>query len=147
MEIMFDYKEWLNEIREFTDTETGTDDANYGNFVEWDVFRNQYENELLLRAGFELPWGQELTFDEYNQLIFKFITEYKLNLGDFLIEDITFNSETDMVRFIEKDTEVGGLIVSKLLDLYGVPSGTEYEKGGSLPKELTYWDNDDELSS
>ena len=72
---MFDYKEWLNEIREFTDIETGTDDANYGNFVEWDVFRNEYENELLLRAGFELPWGQELTFDEYNQLIFKFITQ------------------------------------------------------------------------
>ena len=59
---MFDYKEWLDEIREVTDIEEGTDDIIYGNYVDWDRFRIQFENELLINAGFELPWGKTLTF-------------------------------------------------------------------------------------
>lgn len=153
---MFDYKEWLDEIREVTDIEEGTDDIIYGNYVDWDRFRIQFENELLINAGFELPWGKTLTFNEYIQLIFNFIAEYKLHLDDFLINEIIFNSETEylydiIVNFIERDTKAGDLIVSKLLDLYGVPSGTAYEKCDALPNELTYWDrmifNDDELIS
>lgn len=42
------------------------------------------------------------------------------------------------MNFIERETEVGNLIVSKLLDFYGVPSGTGYENGVDFPTELTY---------
>lgn len=140
---MFDYKEWIDEITDYIDQETGTDNIIYGNYIEWDRFREAYGDELLLSEGGKLPWGKRLTFDKYNELIFNFIAEYKLKLSDFLKDEITFYSETEylydiIVNFIERETEVGNLIVSKLLDFYGVPSGTGYENGVDFPTELTY---------
>lgn len=65
---MFDYKDWQEEILYYLDQETGTDDIIYGNYVEWDRFREDYEEELLAEAGIELPWGKILSMQEYNDL-------------------------------------------------------------------------------
>lgn len=66
---MFDYKDWQEEILYYLDQETGTDGIIYGNYVEWDRFRKDYEEELLAEAGIELPWGKILSMQEYNDLL------------------------------------------------------------------------------
>lgn len=130
---MFDYKDWQEEILNFLDQETGTDDIIYGNYVEWDRFRECYEKELLAEVCIELPWGKILSIQEYIDLLSELS-----NLGVKSIEYL--NEELDSkVKFIERDNKIADLIVSECLDLYGVPYGTEYEQ--ELPTELTYWNN------
>lgn len=56
---MFDYKEWINEITDYIDQETGTDNIIYGNYIEWDRFREAYGDELLLSEGVNYPGGND----------------------------------------------------------------------------------------
>ena len=134
---MFDYKNWREEISFYLDQETTTDDIIYGNYVEWDRFRQDYEEELLAEAGLSLPWDKILSRDEYLDLL--------KELSGFGVENIEYLKECMVdtklleVKFIPRSNEVADIIVSECLDLYGVPSGTEYEQ--ELPTELTYWNS------
>ncbi|KXB47678.1 hypothetical protein HMPREF3188_00446 [Tissierellia bacterium KA00581] len=130
---MFDYKDWKEEILNYLDQETGTDDIIYGNYVEWDRFRKDYEEELLAEACIELPWGKILSMQEYIDL-----SSELSNLGVKSIEYLNEILDSE-VKFIDRDNKIADIIVSECLDLYGVPCGTEYEQ--ELPTELTYWNN------
>lgn len=130
---MFNYKNWKEEILFYLDQETGTDDFIYGNYVEWDRFRQDYEEELLAEAGIELPWGKILSMREYNDLL--------LELSNMEVESVEYlNEALDLeIKFIDRDNEIADIIVSECLNRHGVPCGTEYEQ--ELPTALTYWNN------
>lgn len=130
---MFDCKDWQEEILNYLDQETGTDDIIYGNYVEWDRFREDYEEELLADACIKLPWGKNLSIQEYIDLSSKLS-----NLGVKSIEYLNEILDSE-VKFIDRDNKIADIIVSECLDLYGVPYGTEYEQ--ELSTELTYWNN------
>lgn len=137
---MFNYKDWIEEIYYYVYEETGSDDAVYGNYVEWDLFRRDYEEDLLSSAGFEIPWGKSIAIETYNKLI----EELPEECIDYLKDEIVVCASDEEITFIERDSEIGDLIVSEILDKYEVPSGTEYE--WELPNELTYWNSsEDEL--
>lgn len=59
--MVFDARDWDIE----PEVEMGNDDFIYGNYVEWDKFRNEYEEELLDDFGVKLPWDESLTLQEY----------------------------------------------------------------------------------
>lgn len=48
-----------------TEIEIGNDDFIYGNYVDWDQFRADEEENILSSFEIDLPWGQELLIDEY----------------------------------------------------------------------------------
>lgn len=128
---MFNSKDWQEQLSDYLDQETGTDDITYGNYVEWDRFREDYEEQLLAEACIELPWGKNLSMQEYIDL-----SSELSNLGVKSIENLNENLK---VKFIDRNHEIADFIVSECLDSYGVPCGTEYEQ--ELPTELTYWNN------
>lgn len=45
--------------------ETGNDDFIYGNYVDWDRFRYENEDNLLEYFDVSLTWGEELAILEY----------------------------------------------------------------------------------
>ncbi len=52
--MIFDPKDWgIN-----PDVEVGNDGFAYGNYVDWDSFRRENEEELLDYFGVDLPWGE-----------------------------------------------------------------------------------------
>lgn len=142
---MFNYKDWIEEINDYVYQNTGSDDIIYGNYIEWDLFRRDYEEELLSSAGFEIPWGKEISIYEYFCLINEFTNECKENLESEITIYNTSESIFDTyINFIRRDNEIANQIVSEILDKYEVPSGTQYE--WELPSELTYWNSsEDEL--
>ena len=131
---MFNYNDWLEEIYDCLDQEIGSDDIIHGNYVEWDLFRKYNEENLLSSFGLEFPWGESITEDKYNKLIDelpKICVEY---LNNEMVR--TPNGE---ILFIERDSEAADLIVTEILDLNNVPSGTDYEV--DLPEKFKYWRN------
>lgn len=128
---MFNTKEWDEEIRVFLYQEIGSEEETYGNYIDWDEFRQANETELLAAAGIEIPWGQILSKDKYEELL--------SNLSNYGIESIeVLNENSDgKIKFFEQNSEDGKYIITICLDNYGVPSGKEYEN--DLPEEYKYW--------
>lgn len=128
---MFNTKEWDEEIRVFLYQKTGSEEEIYENYIDWDEFRKANETELLAAAGIEIPWGQILSKDEYEELL--------SNLSNYGIESIDVLTENSdgKVKFFEQNSEDAKYIITICLDNYGVPSGTEYEI--DLPEEYKYW--------
>lgn len=128
---MFNTKEWDEEIRVFLYQETGSEEEIYRNYIDWGEFREANETELLAAAGIEIPWGQILSKDEYEELL--------SNLSNYGIESIdVLNENSDgKVKFFEKNSEDGRYIITTCLDNYGVPSGIEHDE--TLPEEYKYW--------
>ena len=128
-----------------TEVETGNDDFVFGNYVEWDRFRDENEEELLDYLGVDLPWGKSLTLHEYIDFISQDIFQ-KTNLIQEYIEDKLLMDNTSellygiSIKFIERNNEVSDDLISNIFDYYGVPSGTEYEY--ELPEYLRYWQDD-----
>lgn len=139
--MIFDPRDWDIE----TEVETGNDDFVFGNYVEWDRFRDENEEELLDYLGVDLPWGKSLTLHEYIDFISQDIFQ-KTNLIQEYIEDKLLMENTSellygiSIKFIERNNEVSDNLISNIFDYYGVPSGTEYEY--ELPEYLRYWQDD-----
>lgn len=125
--------------------EYGSDDYIFGNYVDWNRFRCENEEELLEFFGVELPWGKNLTFYEFisfiSQDIFQNTNIFREYLEDKLLIDGTnellYNT---IVKFIERDDEISESLISSILDYYEVPSGMSYEN--ELPEHLRYWQPD-----
>lgn len=134
------------------DVEPIRDESNdgmiYGNYVNWDDFREENEESLLSDFGVDIPWGEELRFDEY--------TDFLLNevfVNTTIVEDLELNrlkvkvnnDNTDVgepkitIVFPERSEAWSNLLVSELLDYFGVPSGMDWED--ELPESLRYWSN------
>lgn len=139
--MIFDPRDWDIE----TEVETGNDDFVFGNYVEWDRFRDENEEELLDYLGVDLPWGKSLTLHEYIDFISQDIFQ-KTNLIQEYIEDKLLMENTSellydiSIKFIERNNEVSDNLISNIFDYYGVPSGMEYEY--ELPEYLRYWQDD-----
>ena len=139
--MIFDPRDWDIE----TEVETGNDDFVFGNYVEWDRFRDENEEELLDYLGVDLPWGKSLTLHEYIDFISQDIFQ-KTNLIQEYIEDKLLMENTSellydiSINFIERNNEVSDNLISNIFDYYGVPSGMEYEY--ELPEYLRYWQDD-----
>ena len=139
--MIFDPRDWDIE----TEVETGNDDFVFGNYVEWDRFRDENEEELLDYLGVDLPWGKSLTLHEYIDFISQDIFQ-KTNLIQEYIEDKLLMDNTSellygiSIKFIERNNEVSDNLISNIFDYYGVPSGMEYEY--ELPEYLRYWQDD-----
>ena len=139
--MIFNPRDWDIE----TEVETGNDDFVFGNYVEWDRFRDENEEELLDYLGVDLPWGKSLTLHEYIDFISQDIFQ-KTNLIQEYIEDKLLMENTSellygiSIKFIERNSEVSDNLISNIFDYYGVPSRTEYEY--ELPEYLRYWQDD-----
>ena len=139
--MVFDARDWDIE----PEVEMGNDDFIYGNYVEWDKFRNEYEEELLDDFGVKLPWDESLTLQEYIGFISQDIFQ-KTNLCQEYLEDNLLIEDTGellydiSIKFIKRNNEVSNDLISNIFDYYGVPSGTEYES--ELPEYLRYWQDD-----
>ncbi len=140
--MMFDPRDWEIE----TEIETGSDDFIFGNYVDWESFRNEHEEELLEYFDINLPWDEILTLKDYidfasqdvflkNNLFQKYLED------DLLIENADSLSKGVPIKFIERNNAVSDELISGIFDYYGVPSGTEYEY--ELPEYLRYWQDFD----
>lgn len=139
--MLFDPRDWEIE----TEIEVGNDDFVFGNYVDWNRFRHENEDELLDCFGVELPWDKTLTLYEYiefvSQDVFQNSDICKNFLEDgFLIEEKSEILSNILIKFISRANEVSDDIISNIFDYYGVPSGIDYEY--ELPEYLRYWQKD-----
>lgn len=138
---IFDYRDW--DIEPMLDTGF-SDDFIYGNYVEWDRFREENREQLLDAAGAYLPLGEEISIDEFVRFISQDIFQINIDLMEKVIGEIKLingqagSSIGDLrFNFISEDNRLIEDIINEFLDEYGVPSGTSYEE--TLPEELKYW--------
>ena len=137
----FNAEDWEIEA----EVETGNDDFIYGNYVDWDRFRQEYKNELLDSFGVNLPWGESLTLQEYIEVISQEVFQ-KTKLCQKYLEDNLLIENTNKLlydislKFIERNNEVTEDLISDIFNYYEVPNGTKYEI--ELPEHLRYWQDD-----
>lgn len=122
----------------------------YGSYVDWDRFRKDNREQLLAAAGSYLPFGEEISIDDFVEFISQdiFLTnnmlKYKV-MGKLKLINVFGEESADKLKFkfIREDDELADEIINEFLDDYGVPSGTQYEE--DLQEELKYWSylNDD----
>lgn len=123
--------------------ETGHDDFIYGNYVDWDTFRDQEEENLLAYFDVLLPWGKELTISEYlnfvSQEVFIFAPHIieAFNILELPISKTDTNLSEIRIQFPDKKSIEYDFIISEIFDVYEVPSRTAFEH--DLPENLQYW--------
>lgn len=120
------------------------DDFVYGNYVEWDRFRDENEENLIDYFEIYLPWSKKLNISEYIEFIRQdfFIKTDLLDKYEFnklLICKQGTNVSNLQIQFIDQGDIDSSSLISDIFDYYGVPTGTEYEQ--ELPEELQYWYN------
>lgn len=132
----FNHRDWDID----TDVEMGNDDFIYGNYVEWDRFRYEREEDLLDYFDVELPWGKSLTLQEYTAITSQEIFKNLNLIKEFLENGLLTEDTNGLIKFIERNNKISDKLISSIFDYYGVPSGTEYEY--DLPEYLRYWESD-----
>ncbi|HGM4083191.1 TPA: hypothetical protein ACKPEE_000485 [Listeria monocytogenes] len=134
---MFNYDDFDIE----TEIDTGNDDFVYGNYVDWDSFRIENEEDLLEYFNVFLPWGKELTILEYADFIHQEIFSINPSLLDNLVQLPISRQGNDTseisIQFPKRNDPNSNSIISEIFDSYGVPSDVEYEF--ELPDNLQYW--------
>ena len=134
----FNHEDW--DIQ--PEVETGNDDFVYGNYFDWDTFRKDEEENLLVSFDVDLPWGEELTWEEYSDFLNQEVFEHTSIVNDWGLDNLkiikqgSYLSEL-MLQFPSRNDANSDDIVSAILDYYVVPSGTDYEY--DLPEDLQYW--------
>ncbi len=68
--------------------ETGNDDQVYGNYVDWDEFRENNEDELLQYFDIYLPWDEDIDLEHY----IKFITQPLMKEFKALLTERAFDT-------------------------------------------------------
>jgi len=120
------------------------DDFIYGNYVDWNRFRIENEENLLDYFEIYLPWSKKLSVSEYIEFIsqdfFKntnLFDKYKFN--ELLICKQGSKLSDLQIQFVNREGIDSKSLVSDIFDYYGVPIGVDYEQ--ELPEELQYWSN------
>jgi len=120
------------------------DDLIYGNYVDWNRFRIENEENLLDYFEIYLPWSKKLSVSEYIEFIsqdfFKntnLFDKYKFN--ELLICKQGSKLSDLQIQFVNREGIDSKSLVSDIFDYYGVPTGVDYEQ--ELPEELQYWSN------
>ena len=120
------------------------DDFIYGNYVDWNRFRIENEENLLDYFEIYLPWSKKLSVSEYIEFIsqdfFKntnLLDKYEFN--ELLICKQGSKLSDLQIQFVNREGIDSKSLVSDIFDYYGVPIGVDYEQ--ELPEELQYWSN------
>lgn len=127
-----------------TEIETGYDDFIYGNYVDWDRFRNENEDELIEYFDIYLPWGEELTILEYADFIKQAVFVDTPILENYGLTNLPVSKQGEntaeiRIQFPNRNDGTSDTINSEILDFFQVPSGMGYEY--ELPDNLQYWHN------
>jgi len=128
-----------------TELETGNDDFVYGNYVDWDDFRNHEEENLMDSFNVNLPWDEKLTWDEYYAFIHQEVFQKTSIINEWELDNLKIIGESStmsglLLKFPSRQDSQSHDIVSSILDYYEVPSGTDYEY--DLPEHLQFWQQD-----
>lgn len=134
----FNVDDWDVEV----ELETGYDDFVYGNYVDWDKFREENEEILLESFGIALPWGEEISLSEFCNIMRQKLFLNTDVLDCFKLDRIKFVKHDDdfsniIIQFPQRNTESSKIFISEVLDYFEVPNGIKYEK--ELPNSLQYW--------
>lgn len=127
-----------------TEIETGHDDFIYGNYVDWDRFRKENEDELIEYFDIHLPWGEELTIFEYANFIKQPVFADTSILENYDLMNLPVSKQGQIVnkiriQFPYPNVNTSDAINSEIFDFFKVPSGIEFEF--ELPDDLQYWHN------
>ncbi|GEN94455.1 hypothetical protein [Pediococcus ethanolidurans] len=136
----FNYEDWDIE----PELETGNDDFVFGNYVDWDRFRQDEEENLLAYFDIQLPWGEELFLSEYFELLRQEVFQNTSIVEDCDLDKLKITTQSNIIsemviQFPRRKDSKSDEIISAVFDYYGIPSGTEYEY--ELPEKLQYWHN------
>ena len=140
---MFSYDDY--DFENYIEVKEAGDGFNYGNYVDFPRFRQDCEEELLLDAGADIPFGETKSIEEYIEIIY----ELRHLVNDYIFDqlkeevfggDFSFDSES-VVKFIDRDNNLADELVNYILDNYGVPNDYVYEH--DLPDYLKYWYDED----
>lgn len=136
---MFNYKDY--DFENYIDVEEGGDGFIYGNYIDFSRFRQDYEEELLLDAGADIPFGEYMSIEEYIDIIY----DLRYLINGYIFEelkeevfggDFSFDNDS-VIKFIGRDNNLADELVNYILDNFGVPNDYVYEQG--LPDYLKYW--------
>lgn len=127
------------------EVEIGNDDFIYGNYFDWDTFRVDEEENLLLSFNVQIPpWSKKITIKEYSDFITQEVFENTSIISDCNLDNLqivtqgTHLSEIE-IQFPNRTDSSSDEIISAIFDYYEVPSGTDYEY--ALPEDLQYWNS------
>lgn len=128
-----------------TEIDEGHDGFIFGNYVDWDRFRSDNEEQLLIDFEVDIPWGKEITVLDYsnfiNQEVFienpEILEKYKIN--QLKISKVGETISDLRVAFPDRKDIKLDKFISEIFDYYEVPSGQDFEF--ELPEELQYWHN------
>ncbi|WOO87805.1 hypothetical protein RZE82_02425 [Mollicutes bacterium LVI A0039] len=137
----FNYNEW--DFEHYTHEDVGSDDFIYGNYTNWDEFRCAEEDNILVSLEVKLPWGEKLSFHEYNDIINQEVFVQTSLLEEFNLNDLEYeciDPSKSILNILIKFPMHNEELVAAIFDYYEVPSGTDYEQ--DLPSELQYWKDD-----
>lgn len=136
---MFEYRDY--DFENYLFVEEGNEDAIYGNYVDFDKFREECEEEILLNAGYDIPFGKVISLEEFDNIFSNDSGLIDDDLLDILKEKVfgedNYSNDNTRARFIDRNTDLADELVNNIFDNYEVPSGTEYEQ--DLPDYLKYW--------
>lgn len=54
---MFELNDWIDIVADYIETNVGKDDFVYGNYIDWDSFRNDHGEEVL--ESLDIDFNQE----------------------------------------------------------------------------------------
>lgn len=136
---MFNYRDY--DFENYIDVEEGGEGFIYGNYVDFQRFRQDCEEELLIDAGANIPFGETLSIEEYIDFIYDLKDLVNADIFDQLKEKVfgsnfIFASKS-VVKFIDRDNNLADELVNYILDNFGVPGDYVYEQ--DLPDYLKYW--------
>lgn len=136
----FNHKDW--DIQ--PEVEIGNNDFIYGNYIDWDTFRVDEEENLLLSFNVQIPWSKKITIKEYSDFITQEVFENTSIISDCNLDNLqivtqgTHLSEIE-IQFPNRTDSSSDEIISAIFYYYEVPSGTDYEY--ALPEDLQYWNS------
>ena len=136
---MFDYRDY--DLENYIFVEEGNDGFIYGNYIDFPSFRKDHEEEILLNAGYDIPFGENMLVEDYIDTIYdlrNLLNGYSFDHLKELVfcDGFCFNSDST-VKFIDRDSDLADEIVNKIFDNYGVPNDYVYEH--DLPDKFKYW--------
>lgn len=122
-----------------TEVQIGNDDIIYGNYVDWNDFREGHIDELIRGLEIEIPWGKQITKTEFNEFLSLEYIKYGITISEYKLNKLCFN-EKKLIHFPKKEELDYNKFINEIFDYLGVPSGIDYE--AELPDDLKYWSQD-----
>lgn len=122
--------------------ETGGDGFIYGNYVDWDRFRAENEDNLLDYLDVSLPWGKELTILEYADFIKQEVFTNTAIPDNYNLTKLPVSKQGEdisklYIQFPNRNDSDSDKLISEIFNHFEVPSDQEYEY--ELPEDLQYW--------